>query len=303
MTAITPDTPKLDAMLAYAAHGWRTFLLSKTKTPVKLCDPCKEHRRAPELMEACTCLTCHGFYAATTDPDRLRAMEQRIPGGLVAIRTGAVSGIVVVDIDTLDEHGSDGIKTAARLDEAGVLPGTITAVTPSGGTHLVYAHPGGRVTGGTGKLGPGVDVKADGGYFVVGPSRSPKTGEPYRWIGDRFDLELAPLHPRITAHLTRTPGAKPRQQTGPPPPATVHARLRGLVDTVLRSASGGRNSALNWAAHKAGAMVAAGEVDERTAFEVLQAAALEVGLTPAEIGHDSDHGTIGSGLRAGMRAA
>ncbi|WP_433252916.1 bifunctional DNA primase/polymerase [Streptosporangium sp. CA-135522] len=302
-TLLTPDTDKVAAMLAYAAHGWHVFLLSGSKTPVRNCAPCAEQHVTAEQREACECLQCHGFYAATTDPERIREMVRRTPGGLVAIRTGAPSGIVVIDIDTADGHGVDGVATSARLDEAGVLPGTITAVTASGGAHLVYAHPGGRIKGGAHKLGPGVDVKADGGYFVVAPSRSPKTRVPYQWIGGRFDLPLTPLHPRIAAHLADTPRVPAPRAAQPHRPRTdgqVHRRLAGLVDTVLRTTTG-RNDALNWAAHKAGAMVAAGEVDEHTAYEVLRDAALHVGLTPGEIGHDSSHGTLGSGLQAGMR--
>ena len=40
----------------------------------------------------CGCLTCHGFYAATLDPGRLAAMLRKVPGGLLAIRTGAARG-------------------------------------------------------------------------------------------------------------------------------------------------------------------------------------------------------------------
>ena len=48
-------------------------------------------------------MTCHGFYAATLDRDRVRSMLARLPRGLVAIRTGAVSGLVGIDVDP--RHG------------------------------------------------------------------------------------------------------------------------------------------------------------------------------------------------------
>ncbi|MGC5012967.1 bifunctional DNA primase/polymerase [Streptosporangium sp. DT93] len=296
MTAITSATPKLEAALAYVAHGWHAFILSSSKSPLRNCEMCATEHVTTEQREACTCLTCHGFYAATPDPARIAEMLRRHPNGLIAVRTGAVSGIAVVDIDP-----PAGTATSARLDEAGVLPGTVTAATGRG-AQLVYAHPGGKIKSGAGLLGPGVDSKADGGYIVVAPSIHPKSRSPYRWIGDRFDLELTPLHPRIVAHLREKPPAAPSVTSPRRGDDNVHGRLRGLVDVVLRSTEGGRNSALNWAAHKAGEMVARGELDERTAFDVLHDAATYVGLTPSEIGRDSGHGTIGSGLRAGMRA-
>ncbi|WP_246159084.1 bifunctional DNA primase/polymerase [Catellatospora sichuanensis] len=57
------------------------------------------------------CLTCHGFYAATTDPHRIAAMLAAVPHGLLAIRTGAPSGLVVIDVDT----GHGGMATLCSL--------------------------------------------------------------------------------------------------------------------------------------------------------------------------------------------
>ena len=92
------NTSSLRAALDYAANGQPVFVLGRTKRPVANCRPCAsagpEHDR-----QRCACLTCHGFYAATTDPHRIRAMHDAIPDGLLALRTGAVSQRLVVDID------------------------------------------------------------------------------------------------------------------------------------------------------------------------------------------------------------
>jgi hypothetical protein len=80
----------------------------------------------------CGCLTCHGFYAATSSPARLSAMLGAVPGGLLAIRTGAVSGLCVVDIDP---------RNGGQLDPALMTP-TATVATGGGGWHLYYCHPG-----------------------------------------------------------------------------------------------------------------------------------------------------------------
>jgi hypothetical protein len=294
---VSPGRPRLQAMLRYAAHGWPVFILSSSKTPLRNCDRCRDEHVTPEQMETCPCLTCHGFYAATTDPDRIRAMDRRIPRGLVAIRTGSPSGTVVIDVDA-----PDGLKTMAKLDEGGILPGTVTATTGSGGLHLVYRHPGVRVPSGVGKAGRQIDVKADGGYIVVAPSLHPRTGQPYRWLSDQFALPLADLHPALLERLQEKPLQSYRTARRP---RSGHARgrLGGLVQTLLKAAPGERNALLYWAACRAGQMVAQGAIDETTAYEVLWAAGLEIGLTESEIGVTLGRGTIGSGMRRGMRAS
>ncbi|WP_433513691.1 bifunctional DNA primase/polymerase [Nonomuraea sp. CA-143628] len=294
---MSPGHPRLQAMLRYAAYGWPVFVLSGSKTPLRNCDRCRDEHIAPEQMEACRCLTCHGFYAATTDPDRIRAMDRRVPRSLIAIRTGSASGTVVIDVDV--PHG---LKTMAKLDEGGILPGTVTATTGSGGLHLVYRHPGVRIPSGVGKAGQQIDVKADGGYIVVAPSLHPRTGQPYRWVNDQFALPLADLHPALLERLQEKP-PQPHKVARGARSGDARGRLGGLVRTVLKAAPGERNTVLFWAAFRAGQMVAQGAIDEATAYNVLWASGMEIGLTESEVGVALGRGTIGSGMRRGMRAS
>jgi hypothetical protein len=73
-------------VLASAEHyavqaGWPVFLLGRSKRPVANCGDCRS--AGPEHdPQGCDCLTCHGFYAATTEPARIRAMFATVPGGL-----------------------------------------------------------------------------------------------------------------------------------------------------------------------------------------------------------------------------
>ncbi|GHJ47450.1 hypothetical protein Cs7R123_47920 [Catellatospora sp. TT07R-123] len=103
----------LAAALRYAANGWPVFMLGRSKRPVALCTGCETARqeRKPHDPQSCGCLTCHGFYAASTDPDRIAAMMRAVPRGLLAIRTGAPSGLVVVDVD----HRHGGMTTLRGL--------------------------------------------------------------------------------------------------------------------------------------------------------------------------------------------
>jgi hypothetical protein len=151
--------PRLGHALSYAAHGWPVFVLGRSKRPLANCAACR-HTRPSHDPAACGCLTCHGFYATTCDPDRIRALLAAVPRGLLAIRTGAVSGLVVTDIGP--RHG-------------GTLPPdlmtrTTFVATANGGLHLYYRHPGDRISSRPLPGLPGIDVKADGGYIVAPPS-------------------------------------------------------------------------------------------------------------------------------------
>jgi len=135
------------------------FLLGRSKRPVRNCARCRQAGGSHD-PQACQCLTCHGFYAATTHADRVHAIFDAVPGGLPAMRAGAPAGLVVVDIDP--GHGG-------RIDAA-LMPPTATVATGGGGWHLYYAHPGRPVPSRPLPGRPGVDIKAEGGYVVVPPS-------------------------------------------------------------------------------------------------------------------------------------
>ena len=84
-----------------------------------------------------------------------------------------------MDIDP--RHGGD--RTIAELEaKHGPLPPTVTAETGGGGYHLYYAMPEGEVRNSTGLVGPGIDIRAEGGYITARPSIHPATGKPYRYV-------------------------------------------------------------------------------------------------------------------------
>jgi hypothetical protein len=102
---------------------------------------------------------------------------RRWPASNVGIVTGAISGLVVLDIDA--RHG--GVESLdALIQEHGRLPHTIEAVTGGGGRHIYFAHPGGEVGNKVG-LAPGIDLRADGGYVVAPPSVH-VSGKAYAWV-------------------------------------------------------------------------------------------------------------------------
>src|SRR5262249_36296541 len=226
MTAEQADR-YLPAALDYANAGLAVFLLGRTKRPVANCPRCPSGAPGHDPA-ACACLTCHGCYAATTDPDRIRAMFHAIPHGLLAMRTGAASGRLVLDIDP---------RNGGRVDPALMVP-TATVATGGGGRDPPHPHParaaGGPQSGparggGTDRRGPGgaklsghpgVDVKADGGYVLAPPSIHPGTGRAYWWVGGHPLAAMPPAlvaacrPPVPAAAVTITPRATTTQGAG-----------------------------------------------------------------------------------------
>ena len=225
-----------DAAAAAAASGWPVFLLGRTKRPLANCPDCPK-RGQPDAHdpETCTHLTCHGFYAATTDPARLEVMVAAHPDGLLAVRTGAApagADVVVIDIDP--DHGG-------RIDHDLMTP-TLTGATGNHGWHLYYRHPGPPVLSRPLPGVAGVDVKADGGYVVLPPSIHPRTRREYEWANRRDIVEM-PLR------LSQMVLAAPAPDAGPAPvtatrshptwsPGRSNERVRNphkLVDACLAS--------------------------------------------------------------------
>ncbi|MGH8879525.1 MAG: bifunctional DNA primase/polymerase, partial [Stackebrandtia sp.] len=88
----------LTAAREYIGRGWPVFVLGRSKRPVANCRDCPPGRAGHD-GDTCRCLTCHGHQAATLNPERVRAMLAAVPYGLLAVRTGAIADLVVVDID------------------------------------------------------------------------------------------------------------------------------------------------------------------------------------------------------------
>lgn len=126
---------------SFAARGFSVFPLAHhAKTPaIEEWTPYMHAPASPSLVD--------GWAAQTTLN--------------MGVATGAVSGCIVLDADSL----------LSRIEaEARGLPRTLTIRTPRG-THFYFAHPGWPVSNRAGDKWAGIsglDLRADGGY-VVGP--------------------------------------------------------------------------------------------------------------------------------------
>jgi hypothetical protein len=120
-----------------------------------------------------------GFKAATKDATQIDAWWKRTPAANIGIATGAVSDLVVLDMDP--RHGGEESHLELR-QKFGRWSDTPISHTGGGGTHEAFRHPGGgKVPCRTSVAGfSGIDVKGDGGYIVAPPSIHP-SGEPYVW--------------------------------------------------------------------------------------------------------------------------
>jgi len=170
------DDDHLEFALNYAKLvGWRVFPLhypidsSSCSCGKQECSNVGKHPR-----------TQNGFKNATTDQDQIRKWWGRLPAANIGIATGGESNLVVLDVDP--RHGGD--ESLEELEQKyGPLPETAVVTTGGGGRHFYFAHPGESVRNSEGTLGPGLDIRGDGGYVVAPPSAH-KSGGSYLWLGD-----------------------------------------------------------------------------------------------------------------------
>lgn len=182
------------------------------------------------------------------------------PDAQIAVATGVISGLIVLDLD-----GPEGRESVAGMS----LPASIVAETGNG-RHHYFRHPGlddGRKFRNFARRLPGVDFRGDGGYVIIPPSVHSVTedGEErrYAWASPPGEAGLVDP-PAWLLELLEEPAwpkgdrrAVPRAEDGTP----WHEALLALgVD------EGARNDAL---ARLAGYLLAKG-LDEETVLYMLE---------------------------------
>lgn len=132
----------------------------------------------------------------------LTAWFRRWPEANIAVVTGEVSNLVVLDIDPA-HGGEESLRDLAN--QFGPLPATLAARTGGGGRHFYFAAPAnGRPVPSRVGLRPGIDVRAEGGLIITPPSVHP-SGRRYVWKNP--EQMPAPL-PHWLARLLRGPAAR-----------------------------------------------------------------------------------------------
>ncbi|MEO8698015.1 MAG: bifunctional DNA primase/polymerase [Acidimicrobiales bacterium] len=280
----------VDAALGYALRGWPVFPCHALDRGACTCghNDCASPGKHPRVRG--------GLNAATADSGTIARWWRHWPDANIAVRTGAPSGLVVLDIDP--RHG--GARSLHHLVQRyGPLPAAPRVRTGSGGWHLFFEHPNIRVRNSAGLIGDGLDIRGDGGYVIAPPSRH-ASGDSYAW--ERFTMELPSLPDWMHALV-----AEPEHVVAPPPrewPArtdrTIETWARVALDRESRRVSaatrGTRNATLNRAAFSLGQIVGAGLLDGATVEESLVGCAVAIGLSEREA-----RLTTQSGVRAGAR--
>lgn len=129
--------------------------------------------------------TLNGLKDATKDIDTLINLFAKRRGLNVAIATGEVSGIFVVDID-----GPEGAQDWENFVNSRELPKTLTSITARG-KHLFFRHPGMPIKTRTRVIGQKVDIRGAGGY-VVAPGSNHASGHHYTWEDATAPISQAP---------------------------------------------------------------------------------------------------------------
>lgn len=217
----------------------------------------------------------------------------------IGIVTGAASGNAVIDVD------AGGEATLAELERKhGPLPATVAARTGGGGRHIHFKHPGFPIKNDVKRrLGPGLDVRGDGG-FVVAPPSLHASGNYYEWLPGLapWECKLAEMPAWLVELLT-----EPARPAPPPRPASRPAggsrerryaagALANACEAVAGASDGTRNNVLNQEAFSIGQLVGGALLGRRVAEQQLGAAAAEAGLSESEI-----QKTLQSALAAGEK--
>ncbi|HXM57690.1 MAG TPA: bifunctional DNA primase/polymerase, partial [Candidatus Dormibacteraeota bacterium] len=279
------------AALLYAVRGWRVLPLwwpadDGCACGLPGCDDAGKHPIGA--------LVPRGLHDATRQLAALREWWSSFPNANVGIRTGAESGLVVLDVD-----GSSGRLTLRAL-VAAHTPIDARWARTGGGWHAYFAHPGVAVPSSAGRVGPGLDVRGDGGYVIAPPSLH-GSRRLYRWIGhdaSPFPLDSLPAMPPWLLALA-LPDDAPTQhvhlRTGKAAAYAAAAAERETIE-VAGAPPGQRNHRLNRAAFKLGQLVGAGLLEEAAAAAALVGAGLQAGPGERKI-----RATVERGLGAGRR--
>jgi hypothetical protein len=151
---------KAEAALTYASWGWHVI-------------PVVPNGKVPA--------TQHGVKDATTDAEQITRWWAQNPDFNIGIAAGERSGIVVFDIDP--RNGGDN-SWALWTENHGRVPDGAMQMTAGGGFHHIADY-NSEIR--SCKLTEGVDLLADGRYFVAFPSTI--EGRSYEWeaSSDPFD--------------------------------------------------------------------------------------------------------------------
>lgn len=217
-----------------------------------------------------------GFLDATTEPAQIGAWWWRVPDANLALPTGRVSGVVVVDVDVHGVNGFDAFHTARAV---GLLPRSLVVVrTPSGGMHLYYPASRSIEQRSWQAAKAGIDFRGDSGYIIAPPSRVRVDGvlRAYEAVELHADAPIPVDAARLRSFLDPRPPERARALRSVWSRGGGVERIASWVGTLVE---GERNRGLFWAACR----LAERGLAPADALDVLRSPAQAVGLSEREV--------------------
>jgi len=214
----------LNAAVWFGSHGYSVF-------------PCATGSKLPLIRGG------EGYKDATTDLEKIKRWWTREPSANIGIACG-LSGLVVIDIDS--KNGAPGRHSwAVLLNAHEDAPDTLASKTPNDGVHLWFKANGHRIKSSVRKLGPGLDVRAHGGYVVAPPSVV--DGKSYEWINpDAPVAEIPAWLSELLAQEEKRPEAK--AVTTPPMADDILGGDYWLAKAIDKAELGNRHETGKWLA-------------------------------------------------------
>lgn len=273
----------IDEALRLADLGWAVF-------------PCVPGKKEPRIKK--------GFLGASKRASDIRQWWKRWPDANIGVATGPASGFWVLDIDTFDDAGGDQtLLTLERENEA--LPEGPSQITGRGGRHRLFRWTEEFKVRNRGKFAPGLDVRGDGGYILVAPSRLDGFG-PYSWITEPTgDIAEAPewLVRRVLDHgrpkKAAPPGLTPRPVLRGAATPWGEGALQSICNEVRQCPPGAQSDTLIRRATRVGSIAAGGSIDEQYARRALVSAGMS--MVNGDPGDPWTQAVIESAVDRGMR--
>jgi hypothetical protein len=244
-------------------------------------------------------LTPHGYKDAGCTAAEVLSLWAGRPNANVACATGAVSGVLVLDVDV---KGANGLRTLREMEAANqALPRTWRTLTPSGGAHIWFRNPPRKLRNRV-NFAPGLDVRTDGGSVALPPSR--KANGPYTWEVKPSSCDLADAPGWLLALIDPPPVARPSPPIRVGSPERLARYATAAIDAECREVAAmapntGRNHRLFVAAARLGELAGAGVVPVDVVEGALETAAFDCGLTQEDGAH-AVRATIRSGVTRGL---
>jgi hypothetical protein len=234
----------------------------------------------------------HAYLDATADPVQLAKLAARFRGPkLIAVATGAISGIDIFDIDT--RRGGDRwyFENIDRLGKTRVHE------TRGGGWHLIFKHSP-SLHNSNDKLANGVEFLSTRRWAVWWPEHAgrvlcegPVAALP-GWLHEALTADgMATTSRREVRPLTPKPGSDLQATT------STFLRSKYLLLQLEQTKPGKRHKMLYWTACRFGNMVGEGKIKTEIAERLLIGAAKANGLWRER--PDNCLTTIRDGLRDG----